>query len=71
MKKQLASQALPHLTFAAKTSPKDPVIQYHLGMAYAGIGDSVNARRVLKQALAINQGFPGADVAQKTLETLK
>ena len=71
VRKQLAAQAIPHLSFAARTAARNPVIHYHLGMAYAGNGDTASARRALQQALAMGQSFPDADAARQALETLK
>jgi Flp pilus assembly protein TadD len=71
VRKQLAAEAIPHLSFAARTATRNPVIHYHLGMAYAGNGDKANARRALQQALAMGQSFPEADAARQALDTLK
>ncbi|RMF94576.1 MAG: tetratricopeptide repeat protein [Gammaproteobacteria bacterium] len=47
------------------------VVHYHLGMAYLGADDTVNARRELEQALADPEAdFPGRDQAERALAGL-
>src|SRR4030095_15783760 len=44
-------QAVPLLQAAARSSPGNAEIQYHLGAAYARAGKRAEARRALEQAL--------------------
>jgi predicted Zn-dependent protease len=70
VKKQLGEQAIPLLEFSAKARPKDPVTQYHLGMAYKLLGNKADARRALGRALELNQAFAGSDDARRALSAL-
>lgn len=47
-----------------------PVYQYHLGMVYAKLGDTVRARQQLEAALASEVEFEGMDEARNTLDNL-
>jgi Flp pilus assembly protein TadD len=69
-KKQLYSLALPLLTAASAKEPTNAIFKYHLGLAYAGAGQSDRARQALQQALALDSHFPGADDARHLLESL-
>jgi len=46
-------------------------VQYHLGMAYAQVGDKDNARKALTAATSAPAEFSGKDDAKKTLASLK
>ena len=52
---------------SAKLKNRDPVVLYHLSMAYHRSGRKVEARDTLNKALALNANFPGADEARKIL----
>jgi Tfp pilus assembly protein PilF len=56
---------------AIEKIPDNPVVRYHLGMAYFKSGDKGNAKTELKKALELNPKFPGADEAKDTLAKLK
>jgi Flp pilus assembly protein TadD len=58
------------LARAATGAPDNPRIRYHLGMTYAKRGKSAEARRELETALQAKGGFPEADLARRTLESL-
>ena len=47
------------------------MIQYHLGMASAQLGDKDAARQALSIAAAAPTPFPGQDEARKALAALK
>ena len=47
-----------------------PVVSYHLGMIYAGLGEKNEAKKYLELALNSQSSFPGKDVAEKTLAEL-
>jgi len=70
VKKKLAMSAIPLLESSAKAKPNDPVIQYHLGMAYKLSGNKLDARRALGRALELNQAFTGSDEARQALAAL-
>jgi Flp pilus assembly protein TadD len=69
-KKRLFSLAVPLLTSASGKVPNNPIFKYHLGLAYAGIGQPDRARQALQQALAIDAHFNGADEAKRLLGSL-
>jgi len=62
-RKGLYSAAVRELESAARKSP-DPVIQYHLGMAYLQLGDKSRGQRVLKAAMASAPTLPEAQMAR-------
>jgi Flp pilus assembly protein TadD len=66
-KQNLTDDAIRHLETAAKTSPKDPLPSYHLGMAYLKKGETQKARTALQQALSLSTSFDGAAEAKQAL----
>jgi len=70
VKKGLPALALSPLAEAVKKDGENPVYQYHLGKAYAGMGDKDSARTTLAKALRLSPNFSGADDARRTLESL-
>ena len=69
-KKQMYDQALKPLLEAATMVPNHALVQYHVGLAYAQLGDDAKARRALERALKLAPGFEGAAEAKKVLATL-
>jgi Flp pilus assembly protein TadD len=69
-KKGLATLAVPPLRESVKSDPKNPIYQYHLGLAYAKNGDTANARQALTQALSLKPNFEGAEDARRVLASL-
>ena len=69
-KKGLSTLAVPPLKESVKSDPKNPIYQYHLGLAYAKNGDTANARQALTQALALKADFEGAADAKRVLASL-
>jgi putative PEP-CTERM system TPR-repeat lipoprotein len=69
-RKGLATLAINSLKQAVEASPHDPVVRYHLGLAYAKNDDKDRARQLLEQALAIKPDFDGAADARQLLRTL-
>lgn len=66
--------AVAELEMAAAGLPKDPVVQYHYGMALAAMGDSEKAKQQLEAALALLPADDSSDLAisaRKELEKLK
>ncbi|MEQ1757837.1 MAG: tetratricopeptide repeat protein [Vicinamibacterales bacterium] len=70
-KKNLSESAITAFKEGAEQAPKNPILHYHLGMAYAQKGDKANARASVEQALALNAKFPGSDDARTLLGTLR
>jgi Flp pilus assembly protein TadD len=50
--------------------PKEPLFQFHLGMAYMQTGHLDKAKQLLNQALALKSDFDGAAEARKVLATM-
>ena len=48
----------------------NPVVNYHLGLAYYKKGDTDRARDQLEKALSISDDFDGAEDARKVLAEL-
>ena len=69
-RKNLFSQAIPHLETSVQKSPDDATFNYHLGMAYVQTGDWKRARTALKQAITLKPDFEGAPEAAKALATI-
>ena len=69
-KKNASLLAAGLLKEAADKLPNEPLVHYHLGMAQAKNGDAAAAKHALQTALKLNQHFPGADEAKKTIEGL-
>ena len=69
-RKGMTSAAIRELEIAVKGSPKDPLLRYHLGMAYKQAGELEKARTTLKDALSLGDRFSGADEARKALAVL-
>jgi len=60
-----------YLKEAAEKLPDQPLILYHLGMAYHKNGNRDLAIKALDRALKIDPKFQGADEARSTLNALK
>lgn len=50
--------------------PRNPLYHYHLGRAYADLGEDIRARRSLEQALQLNPAFPQAADAKRAIAGL-
>jgi Flp pilus assembly protein TadD len=70
-KRGIYQSALGYLKDSAAKLPNNPQVQYHLGMAYAQVGDKDNARKALTAATSAPSDFSGKDEARKTLAALK
>jgi tetratricopeptide (TPR) repeat protein len=62
--------AISELQKAAALDPQNPVVQYHLAMAYYKNNQAKEARDFLNKALKIDKDFEGSDEAKRILETL-
>jgi tetratricopeptide (TPR) repeat protein len=69
-KKELWPLAITTLRQAVEIDPGSAIFQYHLGMAYARSGDTVQARQSLQAALKLQPDFEGASDAARILATL-
>ena len=69
-KKKMGRTATQYLGLSASKDETNPVYQFHLGMAYAQVGEDGKARRLLEKALSMNPNFEGSVEARKTLKTL-
>ena len=49
-------------------APDAAIIRYHLGMAYLAMGNKVQAKDHLKQAIESNVPFRGSDEAKAALK---
>jgi len=70
-KKGLGSLAIGAFQEGVKQDLKNPVLHYHLGLAYLQIGDKAEARQSLQHALTLRPDFKGADEARRVLGTLE
>ena len=64
------SAAIPYLERAALHNPQSPVVQYHLGKAYQGIGKPDAARVHLGKALKNKNSFPDYENARRAMHLL-
>ena len=70
-KKQAYLKAITLFKESLQKDQNNPVIHYHLGMAYYGKGDKKLAREELSASLKINDKYPGSEDATKVLSELK
>jgi tetratricopeptide (TPR) repeat protein len=68
-RKGMTAAAIRELEAAVKANGKDPLLRYHLGMAYNQAGEIGKARTTLREALQLG-GFAGADEAKRTLSAI-
>lgn len=66
-------EALEYLEPAARGLPNDALVQYHLGMAYVGLGNTEAAKQQLERALTLGEGrnLPQMQTAKQTLSRLE
>lgn len=69
-KKELYGNAVNEFIDALKKIPDNPIVHYHLGLAYNKKGSIDLARKELSTALEINKEFPGAENAKALLDEL-
>jgi len=69
-KKDLASLAVPPLEESLKQRPNSAEVLYHVGLAYAKLGDKLKARDALEHALKLDPKLFGSEVARNTLASL-
>jgi tetratricopeptide (TPR) repeat protein len=68
--KGLYGSARDLLEEAAKTTPNDASIQYHLGMVYSKMGNKADAADHLKKAVSLAPGTQTGNEANKALSLL-
>jgi tetratricopeptide (TPR) repeat protein len=66
-KKNLPALAVGPFQESLKKRPDTAEVLYHLGLAYAKMGDNSKAREALEHALKLDPNFPGHNVARETL----
>ena len=70
-RKNIYSRAIVYLKEAADKLPNQPVVHYHLGMAYYKNGQIDLAKKELNRALQIDPNFAGAAEAKDVLQKAK
>lgn len=70
-RKGLADLAITAFKEGLSRDKSNPVMHYHLGLAYAKNGDKAEATRALEQALKLSPSFQGAEDAKRVLSSLK
>jgi tetratricopeptide (TPR) repeat protein len=70
-KKNLPALAIPPLRASAEKDPSNATYHYHLGLAYARVGNNAQASESLTRALSLAPNFNGAQDARTVLNTLK
>jgi len=63
-------QALRNLEDAVRGNPRHPLYQYHLGVAFARLGQTQKARAALAQSLALDPAFADRPDAEAALAAL-
>jgi tetratricopeptide (TPR) repeat protein len=70
-KKDLVEQAVPLFQQSLEKDPDNALTHYHLGMAYAKIGEDSRAISELKKALTLDPKLSTAEEARRTLKELQ
>jgi putative PEP-CTERM system TPR-repeat lipoprotein len=68
--KGLHALAVPAFQISVRKDPNNPIYHYHLGLAYAKLGEKAKARASLEQALKLKGDFDGAAEARRLLGTM-
>jgi len=69
-KRGIHQRALVLFKESAARLPDNPVVQYHLGLAYLQAGEKGNARSALAAAVRSSRDFSGKEEARRTLAGL-
>lgn len=64
------AEAVKYLRLALSLAGDNPIIRYHLGMAYLASNNNAGARQELEKALKLASQFPGADEARAALQKI-
>ena len=70
-KRGIYQRALALFKESAAKLPDNPVVQYHLGLAYLKAGEKDNAHSALAAAVRSPRDFPGKEEARRTLAGLQ
>lgn len=70
VQRKLDTLAIPQLERSVRQLPQNPLMHYHLGVAYLRTGDVAKATQSLKRALSLDGNFEGAADARSTLASL-
>ena len=71
LKKGLTSLAIQSFRDSIARDPKNPLFQYHLGLAYMNLDDRAHAREALQRAVQLKPDFEGAAESKKLLASLR
>ena len=71
IRKAYTENAIAEYTDSLKKAPDNPVILYHLGLAYHKRGEDKIALSNISEALKISKKFPGARDAERLMEEIK
>ena len=69
-KRGVYQRALTLFEESAAKLPDEPAVQYHLGLAYAKVGNKDGARKALKAATSTKREFPDLAAARRALTEL-
>jgi tetratricopeptide (TPR) repeat protein len=69
-RKGLPSLSIPPFQKSVEKNPKNATYRYHLGLAYAKVGDVENARTHLNEAVTLDPSSKQAQEAREALKTL-
>lgn len=64
-------EAVDHFLAAIKANPQDVMVHYHLGQAYAALGDHEAARKAYRQALALASQPAAGPTSAADLATIR
>jgi Flp pilus assembly protein TadD len=70
-KKNSFPRAIPLFEKSARRDPNNPMMYFHLGMAYYRNGESESARRALEKSLALSATHADANAARQVLAELR
>ena len=70
-KKNLAEESIPLFRQSLEKDPDNALTHYHLGMAYAKLGEDAKAIIALKRSLSLDPHLRAADDARRTLTELQ
>jgi Flp pilus assembly protein TadD len=70
LKQNLPALAVGPFGLSARQDPQNPLYHYHLGLAFAQMGDKAKAREALGRALALGKSFDEMAEAKRVLASL-
>ncbi|HEU0008917.1 MAG TPA: tetratricopeptide repeat protein, partial [Verrucomicrobiae bacterium] len=70
LKQNLPALAVGPFEVSARKDPENPLYHYHLGLAFARMGDKVKARAALGRAVGLGKNFDGLADAKRVLASL-